>query len=122
MSSKDDWIFIFLAIFGAYLTSETPNPRRNELLRSRFLKKKYLLSITRMEENLVLKNRLKELRARDGLNQTQLAKLAKVSRQTISLLERNEYTPSVIIALRIAHIFNEPVENVFSLDEEGEDL
>jgi putative transcriptional regulator len=122
MSSKDDWIFIFLAIFGAYLTSETPNPRRNELLRRRFLKKKYLLSITRMEDNLTLKNRLKELRARDGLNQTQLAKLAKVSRQTISLLERNEYTPSVIIALRIAHIFNEPVENVFSLDEEGEDL
>lgn len=122
MSSKDDWIFIFLAIFGAYLTSETPNPRRNELLRRCFLKKKHLLSITRMEENLVLKNRLKELRARDGLNQTQLAKLAKVSRQTISLLERNEYTPSVIIALRIAHIFNEPVENVFSLDEEGEDL
>ena len=78
--------------------------------------------VTRMEGILVLKNRLKELRARDGLNQTQLAKLAKVSRQTISLLERNEYTPSVIIALRIAHIFNEPVENVFSLDEEGEEL
>ena len=78
-----------------------------------------------MEGIFGLKNRLKELRARDGLNQTQLAKLAKVSektkRQTISLLERNEYTPSVIIALRIAHIFNEPVENVFSLDEEGEE-
>ena len=40
-----------------------------------------------------LKNRLKELRARDGLNQTDLAKLAGVSRQTISLLERDEYTP-----------------------------
>lgn len=74
-----------------------------------------------MEGILALKNRLKELRARDGLNQTELAKLAKVSRQTISLLERNEYTPSVIIALRIAQIFNEPVENVFSLDEEGEE-
>jgi putative transcriptional regulator len=36
-------------------------------------------------------------------------------------LERNEYTPSVIIALRIAKIFDEPVENVFSLDEEGEE-
>ncbi|WP_371851892.1 helix-turn-helix transcriptional regulator [Streptococcus equinus] len=79
-------------------------------------------SVIRTEDNLTLKNRLKELRARDGLNQTQLAKLAKVSRQTISLLERNEYTPSVIIALRIARIFNESVENVFSLDEEGEDL
>ncbi|MGQ7396421.1 helix-turn-helix transcriptional regulator [Streptococcus suis] len=64
-----------------------------------------------------LKNRLKELRARDGLNQTELAKLAEVSRQTISLIERGEYTPSVVIAIRIAMIFNENVENVFQLVE-----
>lgn len=67
-----------------------------------------------------LKNRLKELRARDGLNQTELAKLAGVSRQTISLLERGEYTPSVIIALTISQIFKEPVESVFSLVEDEE--
>ena len=65
-----------------------------------------------------LKNRLKELRARYGLNQTDLAKKAGVSRQTISLLERDEYTPSVVIALKIAQIFNESVENVFRLVEE----
>ncbi|HHG6295602.1 TPA: helix-turn-helix transcriptional regulator [Streptococcus suis] len=65
----------------------------------------------------VLKNRLKELRARDGLNQTELAKLAEVSRQTISLIERGEYTPSVVIAMRIAQIFNENLENVFQLVE-----
>ena len=65
-----------------------------------------------------LKNRRKELRARDGLNQTDLAKKAGVSRQTISLLERDEYTPSVVIALKIAQIFNESVENVFRLVEE----
>ena len=65
----------------------------------------------------VLKNRLKELRARDGLNQTELAKLAEVSRQTISLIERGEYTPSVVIAMRIAQIFNENVENIFQLVE-----
>lgn len=67
---------------------------------------------------MILKNRLKELRARDGLNQTELAKLAGVSRQTISLLERGEYTPSVVIAITISQIFKEPVENVFSLVEE----
>ena len=65
----------------------------------------------------VLKNRLKEFRARDGLNQTELAKLAEVSRQTISLIERGEYPPSVVIAMRIAQIFNENVENVFQLVE-----
>ncbi|MEW4353343.1 helix-turn-helix transcriptional regulator [Streptococcus pneumoniae] len=67
---------------------------------------------------MILKNRLKELRARDGLNQTALAKAAEVSRQTISLIERGEYTPSVIIALKIAQIFNEPLEQVFRLEEE----
>ncbi|HHJ6171865.1 TPA: helix-turn-helix transcriptional regulator, partial [Streptococcus pyogenes] len=58
---------------------------------------------------VILKNRLKELRARDGINQTEMAKLAGVSRQTISLIERNEYTPSVIIAMKIAKVFQEPV-------------
>ena len=70
---------------------------------------------------MILKNRLKELRARDGLNQSELAKLAGVSRQSISLLERGEYTPSVIIAITIAQIFKEPVENVFSLVEGEEE-
>ena len=62
----------------------------------------------------ILKNRLKELRARDGINQTHLAKLAGISRQTVSLIERNEYIPSVVIAFKIG----EPMENVFSLMEE----
>ncbi|WP_332648601.1 helix-turn-helix transcriptional regulator [Lysinibacillus sp. 54212] len=65
-----------------------------------------------------MKTRLKELRARDGLNQTQLAKLAKVSRQTISLIEREEFIPSLLIAIRIAHIFNESVENIFIFEED----
>ena len=62
----------------------------------------------------MLKNRLKELRARDGLNQTELAKLAGVSRQTISLLERDEYTPSIVIALKIAQIFNSQSSQSFA--------
>ena len=78
----------------------------------------YNVSKLREEEKGMLKNRLKELRARDGLNQTELAKLAGVSRQTISLLERDEYTPSVVIALKISQIFNETVESVFHLEED----
>ena len=62
-----------------------------------------------------MRNRLKELRARDGLNQTQLAKLAGVSRQTISLIERNNFMPSVLTAIKIARIFNETVETVLLL-------
>lgn len=67
-----------------------------------------------------LKNRLKELRARDGLNQTQLAKKINASRQTVSLIERGDYAPSIILALKIAEVFNEQVENVFILEGEEE--
>lgn len=65
-----------------------------------------------------MKTRLKELRAREGLNQTELAKRAKVTRQTISLIEREEYIPSLLIAKRMAKIFNEPIENIFIFEEE----
>lgn len=65
-----------------------------------------------------MKTRLKELRAREGFNQTKLAKLAKISRQTVSLIEREEFVPSLLIAVRIARIFNEPIENIFFFEEE----
>ncbi|AKS66411.1 XRE family transcriptional regulator [Staphylococcus schleiferi] len=60
-----------------------------------------------------MRNRLKELRARDGYNQTQLAEKAGISRQTVSLIERNDFMPSILTAVKIARIFNEPVEQVF---------
>ncbi|QYA32595.1 helix-turn-helix transcriptional regulator [Macrococcus psychrotolerans] len=65
-----------------------------------------------------MKNRLKELRAREGYNQTQLAKLAHVSRQTISLIERDDLMPSILTAVRIARIFNERVEDIFIFEED----
>lgn len=64
-----------------------------------------------------MRNRVKELRARDGYNQTQLAKKAGVSRQTISLIERNYFMPSILTAVKIARIFDEPVENIFIIEE-----
>ncbi|WP_413361873.1 helix-turn-helix transcriptional regulator [Lysinibacillus sp. 3P01SB] len=65
-----------------------------------------------------MKTRLKELRAREGMNQTELAKRAKVSRQTVSLIEREEFVPSLLIAVRMARIFNEPIESIFIFEEE----
>ena len=62
-----------------------------------------------------LYNHLKELRARDGLNQQELGILAGVSRQTISLIERGDYSPSVTLALKIAGVLNVCVEDVFYL-------
>ena len=69
----------------------------------------------------MLQNRLKELRAREGINQTKMAQLAGVSRQTVSLIERGDGLPSVLIALKIAQVFKEPLERVFWLTEEKED-
>ena len=65
-----------------------------------------------------MKTRLRELRARERLNQTELAKLAKVSRQKISLIEREDYIPSLLIAKRLAKIFDEPIEEIFIFEEE----
>ena len=44
-----------------------------------------------------LENRVKEHRARIGVNQSELGRLAGVSRQTISLIERGDYSPSVTL-------------------------
>ncbi len=65
-----------------------------------------------------LENRLKELRAAQGLNQQELGSLVGASRQTVSLIERGDYNPSVTLALRIAKVFGRPVEEVFYLTEE----
>lgn len=66
----------------------------------------------------VMKNRVKELRAREGYNQTELAKKAGISRQTVSLIERNNFMPSILTAVRIARILNKNVEDIFIFEEE----
>ena len=68
-----------------------------------------------------LENRLKEYRARLGINQSDLGKKAGVSRQTISLIERGDYSPSVTRALKLAKIFQVKVEDIFSYVEGNED-
>ena len=60
-----------------------------------------------------LLNRLKEYRLRLGVNQTEMGKLAGVSRQTISQIERGDYSPSVTLALKIAKICEVSVEDTF---------
>ena len=60
-----------------------------------------------------LSNRLKEHRARLGVNEQELGALAGVSRQTISLIGRGDYSPSVTLALKIAKICNVTVEDIY---------
>ena len=65
-----------------------------------------------------LHNRLKEHRARLGVNQQEMGAMAGVSRQTISQIERGDYSPSVTLALKIAKVFQVPVEEIFTYEEE----
>ena len=65
-----------------------------------------------------LNNHLKEYRAKINVNQTEMGVLVGVSRQTISQIERGDYSPSVTLALKIAKIFNVSVEDIFSYEED----
>ena len=67
-----------------------------------------------------LYNRLKEYRVKIKVNQTEMGNLVGVSRQTISQIERGDYSPSVTLALKIAKVLNVSVEEIFSY-EEGEE-
>lgn len=72
------------------------------------------------DENVPLLNNLKEYRSKLGINQTDLGKMAGVSRQTISLIERGDYSPSVTLALKLAKICQVSVEDIFVYEEEEE--
>ena len=59
-----------------------------------------------------------ELRKKANLSQEQLAEKVGVSRQTISQIERGDYSPSVTLALKIAKVLNVSVEEIFSYEED----
>jgi len=67
-----------------------------------------------------LYNRLKEYRAKLGVNQQRMGKMVGVSRQTISQIERGDYSPSVTLALKIAKVFEVQVEEIFWYEEDEE--
>jgi len=69
-------------------------------------------------KTMILQNRLKELRARDNLTQEELAGRVGVTRQTILAIEKGENIPSLELGLKISHVFQLPVEQVFMLVEE----
>lgn len=64
-----------------------------------------------------MKNSIKVERAIKGITQEELARLVSVSRQTINAMELNKYVPSTVLALKIARVFEKPLEQIFRLDE-----
>lgn len=63
-----------------------------------------------------MKNRLRELRARDRLTQADLAGLLDVSRQTVIAIENGKYDPSLPLAFKIADVFKLAIEEIFDPD------
>lgn len=64
-----------------------------------------------------LANRLRELRARHGLTQAELAERVGVTRKTINTVENRVFVPSTILALKLAAALGVTVEEIFSLED-----
>jgi putative transcriptional regulator len=62
-----------------------------------------------------IKNNVYDCRAKLGITQEQLAEKVGVTRQTIIAIERGNYTPSVLLALKLAETFSVSVESLFSI-------
>lgn len=69
----------------------------------------------------MIKNRMKEHRARLNLTQEDLADMVEVRRETIGNLEKGRYNPSLALAWKIAQVFGVPIEDVFTVVEDDED-
>jgi putative transcriptional regulator len=65
-----------------------------------------------------MKNRLEEMRNQMGWTQQELADQVEVSRQTIISLESGRYNPSILLAFRLARLFQVKIEDIFIYSEE----
>lgn len=65
-----------------------------------------------------IKNEVYSLRTKIGLTQEELANMAGITRQTVIAIEKGNYTPSVLLALKIAKIFDLSVEEIFFIKYE----
>ena len=66
-----------------------------------------------MDDKLILKNRLKEIRTEKGLSQSELAELVGVSRNTISSIETGQFSPTAKLALILCIALDRKFEEVF---------
>ena len=65
-----------------------------------------------------IKNSVQKVRMERGITQEELAQRVEVSRQTIIAIEKGRYTPSVLLAFRIAKFFKMPAEALFTIHHE----
>ena len=63
---------------------------------------------------------MKEYRAKLGVDEQEMGALVQTSRQTISQIERGDYSPSVTLALKIAKVCGASVEDIFQYEDDKE--
>jgi putative transcriptional regulator len=68
---------------------------------------------------MIIKTRIKELRARYNLTQDELARIVGVTRRTMLYLEKGKYNPSLLLAHNVAKALKSNLEEVFII-ENGE--
>ncbi|WP_102410894.1 helix-turn-helix domain-containing protein [Beduinella massiliensis] len=68
----------------------------------------------------MIKNRIREYRARFDMKQEDLAARVGVRRETIGNLEKGRYNPSLVLAWNIAKVFGVPIEEVFLVMEDSD--
>ena len=66
-----------------------------------------------MDNQLILKNKLKEIRAEKGLSQSELAEMVGVSRNTISSIETGQFNPTAKLALVLCIALEKKFEDIF---------
>lgn len=69
-----------------------------------------------MENELILRNRLKEIRIEQGLSQAKLAEIVGVSRNTISSIETGQFSPTAKLALVLCIALDKKFEDIFYFD------
>src|SRR5438094_9030084 len=79
-----------------------------------------IMALDREQTSLEFENRLKEKRQASGFSQKQLAEMAGITRQAVSAVEANQYSPATSVALHLARALRCRVDDLFSIKSGGE--
>ncbi len=109
-----------MALGGGFTLSQCWFRHSNEIV-ALLLHSIYTISMGRKpkSDEELIENRLEQVRTKAGMTRQQLADAVDVHYQTIGYIERNEYSPSLVLALRIAKALNKKVEQIFSLEDDN---
>ena len=67
---------------------------------------------------MIIRTKIKELRARQNLTQDELAEKVGVTRQTLLYLEKGKYNPSLVLAYKVAGVLKSTIEEVFIIEDD----